>query len=101
MRAVPQLPQVHFFVCANRREADAPLGPGCGDAGEAVYLALKDEVARRREYQRVWVTQTRCLGICPKGATVAVYAAGRAAGLLTEVAPTDGSEVFAKGLALA
>ena len=59
---------MHLFVCANRREADAPLGPGCGSAGEGVYAALKEEVASRRAFQTVWVTQTQCLGVCPKRA---------------------------------
>ncbi|MFO0677274.1 MAG: (2Fe-2S) ferredoxin domain-containing protein [Polyangiaceae bacterium] len=65
---------MHLFVCANRRDADSPLGAGCADAGEAVYAALKSEVATRGDVRRVWVTKTHCLGMCPKqGATVAAY----------------------------
>jgi (2Fe-2S) ferredoxin len=60
-------------VCANRREG-SPLGPGCGERGDALYDALKAEVATRRQHVEVWVTKTQCLGICPKrGATVARY----------------------------
>jgi hypothetical protein len=74
MRAAPR-PRLHLFVCANRREG-SPLGPGCADRGEALYAALKSEVARRGNVAEVWVTKTHCLGICPKhGATVARYPA--------------------------
>jgi (2Fe-2S) ferredoxin len=66
-------PRVHLFVCANRREG-SPLGPGCGDHGDALYQALKREVAARGLVSDVWVTRTHCLGICPKrGATIAMY----------------------------
>jgi predicted metal-binding protein len=72
MRAAPS-PRLHLFVCANRREG-SPLGPGCGERGDALYDALKAEVAARRQHAEVWVTKTQCLGICPKrGATVARY----------------------------
>lgn len=72
MRVAPS-PRLHLFVCANRREG-SPLGPGCADRGEALYDALKAEVASRRAYGEIWVTKTHCLGICPKrGATVARY----------------------------
>ena len=55
-------PSLHFFVCANRREG-SPLGPGCGDHGEAVFLAMKAAVGS--DVRRTWVTKTHCLGICP------------------------------------
>jgi len=72
MRVAPS-PRLHLFVCANRREG-SPLGPGCGDRGEALYDALKAGVASRRRFAEIWVTKTHCLGICPKrGATVARY----------------------------
>jgi (2Fe-2S) ferredoxin len=74
MQPVRLLPQLHLFVCANRREAGSPLGPGCADEGDAVYDALKAEVGRRGLVRSVWVTKTHCLGICPKeGATAAAY----------------------------
>jgi (2Fe-2S) ferredoxin len=96
MQKCSEVPVVHLFVCANRRPEDAPLGPGCGQAGEAVYGALKDEVARRRAFQAVWVTETHCLGICPKrGATVAIYPAQA---ILTEVEPRDVPVLFARAL---
>ena len=47
MQPIRVLPQAHLFVCANRREADSPLGPGCADQGDAVYEALTAAVARR------------------------------------------------------
>ncbi len=90
-------PQLHLFVCANMRDANDPLGAGCGARGEAVYARLKDEVAARRAFGSVWVTRTHCLGICPKsGCTVAEYPrgiiyrdveTGDALGLLTTPAP--------------
>jgi len=70
-------PFLHLFVCANRREADSPLGPGCGPHGDAVYKEMKADVARRGAHRDVWITKTHCLGICPKrGCTVAVHPAG-------------------------
>ena len=72
MRRAPG-PRLHLFVCANRREG-SPLGPGCGERGDALYDALKERVASRRSFAEIWVTKTHCLGICPKrGATVARY----------------------------
>jgi (2Fe-2S) ferredoxin len=74
MLAAPPAPSVHLFVCANRRPGGSPLGPGCGTTGEAVFRTLKAEVAKRGAYRAIWVTQTLCLGICPKrGCTVAAY----------------------------
>jgi (2Fe-2S) ferredoxin len=78
MRAAPLAPSVHLFVCANRRPENSPLGQGCGAAGEAVFSALKAEVARRGAYRAIWITRTHCLGICPRtGCTVASYPAQR------------------------
>src|ERR1700722_2117435 len=92
MRPAPLAPAVHFFVCANRRLPDSPLGVGCGDAGEAVYAALKEEVARRGAYRTAWVTQTLCLGVCPKrGCTVAMYPRQK---ILSEVEPSDAAALF-------
>jgi (2Fe-2S) ferredoxin len=74
MQPVRLLPEAHLFVCANRRDASDPLGAGCSEHGDAVYDALKGEVARRGLVRTVWVTKTHCLGICPKhGATVALH----------------------------
>jgi hypothetical protein len=79
VRVSANAPALHLFVCANRR-SDSPLGPGCSAHGDAVYDALKHEVAARGRVRDVWITKTHCLGICPKaGATVARYSA----------APTD------------
>jgi (2Fe-2S) ferredoxin len=70
-------PKLHLFVCVNRRDASDPLGEGCGARGDAVYDALKGEVARRGDFRNTWVTKTHCLGICPKrGCTVAEYPKG-------------------------
>lgn len=86
------VPGVHLFVCANRREEGSPLGAGCGDAGRDVFNALKAEVAKRGAYRSIWVTETRCLGLCPKrGCTVAVYP--RQA-LLAEVEASDVPAIF-------
>jgi len=96
MKPAPLRPAVHFFVCANRRPVADPLGPGCGDGGAAVFAALKEEVASRGAYRAAWVTETRCLGICPKrGATVAVYPRGRIA---SEVTPDEARALFAEEL---
>jgi (2Fe-2S) ferredoxin len=83
-------PRLHVFVCANRREG-SPLGPGCGDRGDAVYEALKEGVARSGAVPDVWITKTQCLGICPKqGATIARYPPRSGHGPIeTEVEPSD------------
>lgn len=92
MRVAGLAPRVHLFVCENQRDADSPLGPGCGVAGRAVFDALKEAVAERRAYASVWVTSTACMGVCPKeGATVSVYPAQR---ILTEVKPHEARPLF-------
>src|SRR5580658_4423526 len=92
MRPAPLAPAVHLFVCANRRPADNPLGPGCGDAGDAVFDSMKAEVAKRGAYRAVWVTRTLCLGQCPKrGCTVAVYPRQR---IVSEVELADAPGLF-------
>ena len=96
MKDVPLLPEVHLFVCANRREADSPLGPGCGEEGEAVFDDLKRRTLSAGLATRVWVTRTSCLGICPKeGATVACYPAQK---LIQEVRVSDGLAILARAL---
>lgn len=98
MRAVPS-PRLHLFVCANRREG-SPLGPGCGDRGEAVYDALKREVSARGLVNPVWVTKTHCLGICPKeGATCARYPGSAGGTIVTDVLPEDAAPLLEEGLA--
>jgi (2Fe-2S) ferredoxin len=96
VQAVKLVPQVHLFVCANRRDQDSPLGPGCSAEGDAVYDALKLEVARRGAVQSVWVTKTYCLGICPKhGATVARYPTQA---IWTEAVSTDAPAILTSSM---
>jgi hypothetical protein len=86
-------PRLHLFVCANRREAGSPLGPGCGERGEALYDELKRGVATRAAFGSIWVTKTHCLGVCPKsGATVAAYPSGR---VLADVDVADADTLLA------
>ncbi|MFI5299718.1 MAG: hypothetical protein ACHREM_16655 [Polyangiales bacterium] len=59
-------PEAHLFVCTNRRDADSPLGAGCGDRGEALYSALKREVSQRGLVRALWVARSQCLGLCPR-----------------------------------
>jgi (2Fe-2S) ferredoxin len=92
MRSADFAPRVHLFVCTNHRAADSPLGSGCAQAGEALFDALKKEVATRRDFTRVWITQTACMGICPKqGAACARYPDGT---LLTEVDASDAKAIY-------
>jgi len=99
MRPAPLAPSLHLFVCANRRPEDSPLGAGCGDAGDQVFDAMKQEVAKRGAYRSVWVTRTLCLGVCPKkGCTVATYPRQR---IVSEVEPADAIALFESALAVA
>ncbi len=92
MRDAPVLPRLHFFVCANRRPPDSPLGPGCAERGEEIFDLLKHEVARRSLFTEVWVTQTQCLGVCPReGGTIALYPPGR---ISTEVSRDEARALF-------
>ena len=85
MRTVSLRPAVHWFVCANRRDPGSPLGPGCGAHGDAVFAAFKRMAMDRRVLSKVWITQTGCLGQCPRrGASVARYPRQE---LFTEVEP--------------
>jgi len=67
-------PTRHVFVCTNARDPSASL-PCCGANGGGVVLArLQEERARCGLYREIFITETRCLGICPEvGATVVVY----------------------------
>jgi (2Fe-2S) ferredoxin len=92
MRASEFAPEVHLYVCTNRRAPDSPLGTGCAASGEALYDALKKEVAMRRDFKRVWVTQTACMGVCPKrGAACARYPE---ATIFTEVEASDAKVIY-------
>ena len=92
MRVAPR-PQLHLFVCGNRREGSS-LGSGCADRGQALYDALKSEVARTRRVAEIWVTRTQCLGICPKdGVTVARYPSSEP--ILSDVQLADVPELLA------
>jgi (2Fe-2S) ferredoxin len=92
MRDAGARPTLHLFVCANQRPEGSPLGEGCGAGGEALYEALKKEVAARGAHASVWITKTYCLGICPKrGATVASYPSGR---ILSEALPEDAARLL-------
>ncbi len=65
MRAARFQPRLHLFVCANERGPASSLGPGCGSRGREVFEALKRETGRRGLAASVWVTETKCLGVCP------------------------------------
>jgi (2Fe-2S) ferredoxin len=92
MRPSEFAPVVHLLVCTNHRAADSPLGTGCAASGEALYDALKKEVAARRDFTRVWVTRTACMGICPKrGAACARYPE---AAIFTEVEASDAKAIY-------
>lgn len=67
----------HFFVCTNRRDADATL-PSCAPHGAHEVLAA---LRRGRDVHRlagsVFVTEAQCLGMCPReGTTIVVYPEG-------------------------
>ena len=60
------------------------------------FARLKEEVARRGAYRAIWVTETKCLGLCPrKGAAVAVYPQQQ---LRIEVDADEASALFAEAV---
>jgi predicted metal-binding protein len=64
-------PRKHIFVCTHQRAPGDPLGTGCGERGEAVFLRLKARVQEKRAFD-VWITRTACMGVCPQvGCTIA------------------------------
>jgi (2Fe-2S) ferredoxin len=69
--------QRHFFVCTNLRGPESGM-PSCADnESQAVLAALRAARIERGLIQEVYVTETTCLGPCPKqGATVVVYPEG-------------------------
>ncbi len=95
MRAMTTRPAVHLFVCTNQRAAGDPLvaiSPGCAQRGTPLFLALKKLAGERGDSNVVWITQTGCLGLCPKsGATVAVYPRQQ---ILTEVEAADAARLY-------
>ena len=70
-------PEHHVFVCINDRGGEASM-PSCGpNGGSEVLASFLSERARRGLYRELFITETRCLGICPpSGATVVVYPDG-------------------------
>jgi (2Fe-2S) ferredoxin len=96
MRIATTAPRLHLLVCANRRAA-SPLGAGCGDAGDALFAAFREDVADRGRSTDVWITKTYCLGPCAReGATVASYPKGR---IFTEVRVEEARALLAHELA--
>lgn len=70
-------PQLQIFVCANERAAASSLGSGCGDRGAVVFAEMKRSVLARGLASSVWVTETKCLGVCPQeGCAIALSHGG-------------------------
>jgi len=73
VKRAPLQPRVQVFVCTHARAADDPLRSGCGDAGPAVFAALKSATLTAGVSGTVWITRTGCMGLCPPtGCSVAV-----------------------------
>ncbi len=74
MRQGTMRPRAQLFVCVNARRTDDPLRSGCGDAGPALFTALKRETLRAGLATELWVTATACLGHCPRtGCSVTLH----------------------------
>jgi predicted metal-binding protein len=80
-------PETHFFVCANARPSNDPLGEGCSTRGEAVFQTLKRESFASG--LRTWVTKTACMGVCPKEGASIVRTKNGTYELFTEVLPEE------------
>jgi (2Fe-2S) ferredoxin len=78
VKDAPLQPRVQVFVCGHARAADDPLRSGCGEAGPAVFAALKRATLTAGASHTVWITRTGCMGLCPpRGCSVAVEPAHR------------------------
>ena len=88
MQSARFFPRSHMFVCANRRDG-SPLGPGCSHFGDEVFATLKRRASSEGRVRDVWVTQTQCMGICPKIGTVVRIVSERGSTLLEEVVAED------------
>lgn len=78
VKDAPLQPRVQVFVCGHARAAGDPLQSGCGEAGPAVFAALKRATLTAGVSHAVWVTRTACMGLCPpRGCSVAIEPAHR------------------------
>ncbi|MCA9774898.1 MAG: (2Fe-2S) ferredoxin domain-containing protein [Myxococcales bacterium] len=71
-RYAPLVPEFQILVCVNEREG----GQSCCGAqgGKEIREALKEAVGKLKLKPRLRVSQTGCLGVCPRsGVTIAVY----------------------------
>lgn len=77
MRPAAFRPAAQVFVCTNVRAADDPLRSGCGEAGPAVFGALKREALARGVATKVWIVSTGCQGQCSReGCAVVIHPPG-------------------------
>jgi len=64
----------HFLVCTNRRPADASMPSCAAHGGVDIVAALRRARTEHGVASSVFVTETTCLGVCPReGTTVVVY----------------------------
>lgn len=82
--------RLHFYVCTQRKDGDAPSCTRNGS--EAVLQRLRDEVAARGLQDEVHVTTCGSLGLCEVGPNVVVYPEGT---WYSRVSPDDVPEILA------
>ncbi len=89
-------PLRHVLVCTNERASGSDM-PSCGrNAGGRVLERFLESRAARGLFRVLFITETRCLGICPAaGATVVVYPE---AVWYVGVVPDDVAEIFDRHL---
>ena len=64
----------HVFVCTKSRQGERK---SCSDGNSPeVKAALKKEVKRRGWADRIRVSESGCLGLCPHGPNVMIYPQG-------------------------
>jgi (2Fe-2S) ferredoxin len=63
----------YLFVCINRRAEDNPKGCCAAKDSEAIYRALKEQIAARNLHKRqARVCSSSCLDQCSTGVTILV-----------------------------
>lgn len=69
-------PELHLFVCLNKREGEDPRGDCMSRGAEAVHAQFKALVKEKKLNGRIRVNKAGCLDQCQHGTVAVVYPEG-------------------------